>query len=224
MVLGGFFGVGGARSEFSCIFRHRRYWLWSLMWVVQQPRTVLHGRDMIWSQPGPHTSGHNLYVLFWGTTHTLCSDINPDQGDPLWSPSPACGQPVPPRQGVPMSLWEDQLPLCQPLDTSASQPPFKPSGRRQCPVDTLGHHWPSSMGHAHRSACVFSGLPLRENSCARTLEQLMRVPLFKEITRLPRCIWYYQHGVSFPQLTSAALPSGSCTWPPMCPHGSFQTL
>lgn len=50
-----------------------------------------------------------------------------------------------------MSSWGDQISLCLPSDTSASQPPFKPSGRRQHSAGTLGHHWPPNIGHGHRS-------------------------------------------------------------------------
>lgn len=109
-------------------------------------------------------------------------------------------------------------------------------GRSDIPVPALGHlsltaslqtireetvpcgHTGTPLAFKHGARTLlsvhFSGLPLRENSCAQTLEEFMCVPLFKEMTQLPQCIWYYQHGVCFPQLTSAALPFGSCIWPP----------
>lgn len=81
---------GGARSDFShsdtedAGSSHKR------------SRTVLQcrGREMIWSQPCPCTSGHRLYILFWGTTHTLCFENSRDQGNPLWSTSPVFRQPM----------------------------------------------------------------------------------------------------------------------------------
>lgn len=85
---------------------------------------------------------------------------------------------------------------------------------------------PLAFKHRARTSLSvhFSGLPLMENSCAQTLEKFMVVPLFEEITRLLWYIWYYQHSSHFPWITSAVLPFGSCTWPPLYSHGSFQTL
>lgn len=63
-------------------------------------------------------------------------------------------------------------------------------------------HLGTPLAFKHRArkslSMHFSGLSLRENSYAQTVEEFMWVTLFREITWLPQCIWYYQRGICFP--------------------------